>query len=231
VAIGGEVMRLFSPVVDGEIVPRDPFSPDASPLSADIPLLIGTNKDEATLFMFSHPRFGAFTDEDIERHATTAVGEERAGALVSALRTAFPDYSPSHLVAAIATATGLWGDSITLAERKAAQAAPVWMYLLAWETPVARGRLKCPHALEIPLVFDNVEKARSFVGRGEDPQTLADQMSAAWLAFAATGDPNVAGLPVWPAYDLGSRATMVFDLESRVVEDPYAELRKVLQPD
>jgi para-nitrobenzyl esterase len=228
VAIGGEVMRLFTPVVDGEVLPRDPFSPDATPLAADIPVLIGTNKDENTLFMFSHPRFGEFTDEDVERHATTAVGAERAADLIAALRESFPDYSPTHLVAAIGTATGMWGNSITLAERKAAQAAPVWMYLLTWETPVARGRLRCPHALEIPLVFDNVEKARSFVGRGEAPQALADQMSAAWLAFAATGDPNVASLPLWPAYDLESRATMVFDLESRVVEDPYPRLRAVL---
>jgi para-nitrobenzyl esterase len=230
VAIGGEVMRLFTPVVDGEVLPRDPFSPDASPLAADIPLLIGTNKDENTLFMFSHPRFGAFTDEDVERHATTAVGAERAGDLVAVLRETFPGYSPTHLVAAIGTASGMWANSITLAERKAAQGAPVWMYLLTWETPVARGLLKCPHALEIPLVFDNVDKARSFVGRGDQPQALADQMSAAWLAFAATGDPNVAGLPVWPAYDPQSRSTMVFDLESRVVEDPYDELRTLLQP-
>jgi para-nitrobenzyl esterase len=231
VAIGGEVMRLFSPVVDGEVLPRDPFSPDASPLAADIPLLIGTNKDENTLFMFNHPKFGDFTDEDVTRHATTAVGEARAGALVAALREAFPDYSPTHLVAAVGTATGMWGNSITLAERKAAQGAPVWMYLLTWETPAARGRLRCPHALEIPLVFDNVEKARSFVGRGEAPQALADQMSAAWLAFATAGDPNVATLPVWPAYDTTSRATMVFDLESRVVEDPYPGVRAVLAAD
>jgi para-nitrobenzyl esterase len=122
----------------------------------------------------------------------------------------------------------MWGNSIRLAELKAAQGAPVFMYLLTWETPVARGRLKCPHALEIPLVFDNVEKARNFVGRGEEPQKVADQMSAAWLAFARTGDPNATGLPQWAPYDARRRATMLFDLESRVVEDPYRPLREVV---
>jgi para-nitrobenzyl esterase len=228
VAIGGDVMRLYAPVVDGQALPRDPFCPDASPLAADVPLLIGVNKDETTLFMFNHPRFGEFTEEDVARHASKAVGD-RAEDLVAALRTAFPDYSPTHLVAAVGTVTGMWANSITLAERKAAQRAPVWMYLLAWETPVARGRLRCPHALEIPLVFDNVEAARSFVGRGEAPQRLADQMSAAWLAFARTGDPNATCLPVWPPYDATRRATMVFDLESRVTQDPYAGVRRVLQ--
>jgi para-nitrobenzyl esterase len=227
VAVEGDVMRLYAPVVDGVALPRDPFAPDASPLAAGIPLLIGTNKDENTLFMFNHPRFGEFTDEDVERHARTAVGE-RALELVAELRSAFHDYSPTHLVAAVGTATGMWGGSITLAERKAAQSAPVWMYLLTWETPVARGRLKCPHALEIPLVFDNVDKARSFVGRGDEPQAVADQMSAAWLAFARTGDPNTGALPPWPRYDAARRSTMIFDVESHVAEDPNRRLRQVL---
>ncbi|HSZ53267.1 MAG TPA: carboxylesterase family protein [Caulobacteraceae bacterium] len=227
VAIGGDVMRLYTPVMDGDVLARDPFQPDATPLSGDIPLLIGTNKDENTLFMFSHPKFGSFTDEDVDRHATTAAGG-RAGRLIAELKKAFADYSPTHLVAAIGTATGMWGNSILLAERKAEQSAPVFMYLLTWETPVARGRLKSPHAIEIPLVFDNVEKARSFVGRGEEPQKVADQMSAAWLAFARAGDPNAPGLPEWPRYDARRRATMIFDLESRVTDDPYRALREVV---
>jgi para-nitrobenzyl esterase len=124
----------------------------------------------------------------------------------------------------------MWSGSITLAERKAAQqAAPVFMYQLTWETPVARGRLKSPHAIEIPLIFDNVEKARSFVGRGDEPQVVADQMSSAWLAFARTGDPNTAGVPAWPAYDAETRATMMFNLQSQVVNDPNAEVRTLLQ--
>jgi para-nitrobenzyl esterase len=227
VAIGGDVMRLYTPVVDGEVLPRDPFQPDASPLAAGIPLLIGTNKDENTLFMFSHPKFGSFTDEDVDRHATTAVGE-RAAHLIAELKKVFAHYSPTHLVSAIGTASGMWGNSIRLAERKASQGAPVFMYLLTWETPVARGRLRCPHALEIPLVFDNVEKARNFVGRGDEPQKVADQMSAAWLAFARAGNPNAPGLPQWPAYDARRRATMIFDLESRVVDDPHPGVRNVL---
>jgi para-nitrobenzyl esterase len=223
VKVEGEAIRLYTPVLDGEAIPRHPFAPDASPLNADVPLLIGTNKDENTLFLFSHPRFGEFTEEDAAKHASSVAGE-KAEALLAAVRKAFPDYSPTHLAAACATAAGMWANSVTLAERKAAQgAAPAFMYLLTWETPVSRGRLRSPHALEIPLVFDNVEKARNFVGRGEAPQILAEQMSEAWLAFARTGDPG------WPAYDASRRATKVFDLESRVEEDPYAEVRQVLQ--
>ena len=229
VAAGGDVMRLYTPVVDGAALPRDPFTPDASPLASGVPLLIGTNKDENTLFMFNLPKFGSYTDEDVQRHAVNAVGEARASALVEELKGVFPDYSPTHLVAAIGTAVGMWANSITLAERKAAQSPGVWMYQLVWETPVARGRLRSPHAIEIPLVFDNVEKARNFVGRGEEPQALAEQMSQAWLAFARSGDPNTGGVPAWPRYDQAKRSTLFFDVESRVVEDPYSGLRTLLQ--
>jgi para-nitrobenzyl esterase len=222
VELPGEAMRLYTPVLDGVAIPRDPFEPDASPLNADVPVLIGTNKDENTLFLFSHPRFGEFGPDDIAKLAKSTVGA-RAEALVAALRAAFPDYNDTHLYAAVGTATGMWGNSVKLAERKAAQgSAPAYMYLLTWETPVAKGRLRSPHAVEIPLVFDNVEKARNFVGRGEGPEDLARQMSAAWLSFARTGDPG------WPAYDAENRATKIFDLESRVENDPFAEVRKVL---
>jgi para-nitrobenzyl esterase len=224
VKVPGDVMRLFTPVVDGLALPRDPFEPDASPLNPDVPLLIGTNKDESTLFMLGHPKFGNFDEDDLARHAKTAAGD-KAEALVASLRAAYPDYNPTHLASGVGTAVGMWAGSIKLAERKAAQgSAPVWMYMLTWETPVAKGRLRTPHALEIPLVFDNVEKARNFVGRGEAPQGVADQMSSAWLAFARTGDPG------WPAYDAQARTTKLFDTESRLVDDPLPEVRKVLQP-
>jgi para-nitrobenzyl esterase len=123
----------------------------------------------------------------------------------------------------------MWLNSVQLAERKAAQkAAAVYMYRLDWETPVARGALRCPHALEIPLVFDNVEAARNFVGRGEAPAQVAELMAPAWLAFARTGNPSTAALPAWPAYEANARATMVFDLQPRVENDPFSEIRALL---
>lgn len=226
-AVSGGPLGGFAPCVDGLALPRNPFEPDAPEISKDVPVLIGTNKDEATLFLLGDFRFGGYDEAQMWERARQAAGD-KAQALVEALRAEFPDYSPSHLASAAQTAMGMWSGSLTLAERKAAQkGAPVYMYLLAWETPVAKGRLRSPHALEIPLVFDNVEKSRNFLGRGEEPQVLAEQMSEAWLAFARTGDPNAAALPDWPAYDAERRSTMVFNLESRVVDDPYARVRKV----
>jgi para-nitrobenzyl esterase len=218
----------FSPCIDGAALTRDPFVPDAPAQSKDIPVMIGTNKDESTLFMRGAPDFGSVTEEKLLERTKRSAGD-KAEKLLAALRAIYPDYTPTYLQSAVQTAQGMWMGSIQLAERKAAQnGAPVYMYMLTWETPVARGALKSPHALEIPLVMDNVERARDFVGRGDAPVSLAEQMAPAWLAFAKTGNPNHGGVPAWPAYDAKTRATMLFNLESKIANDPNAEVRKIL---
>ena len=112
------------------------------------------------------------------------------------------------------------GDAVPYRERQAALGgAPVYFYVLEWETPVDGGKWRSPHALEIGFVFDNVAKSESMSGIGSDQQRIADLMSEAWLAFARTGDPNNALLPQWPTYDAVKRASLVFDLELTVVED------------
>src|SRR5262249_7592021 len=118
--------------------------------------------------------------------------------------------------------------SVTIAERKATQEPPVYAYLLEWKTPVVEGVLGATHALDLPLMFNNVESARVFVGPGEAPQKLADKMQAAWFAFAHTGNPNCPLLPEWPAYEVNRRATMIFDNVCRVQDDPLKDVRLAL---
>lgn len=218
----------FVPCVDGIALPRKPFIPDAPPISAKIPLLIGSNKDEMTIFNTADKKFGTSTDEEFVAHVRTALPDQ-AEALIPALHKAFAKYSPSHLITATNTMKGYWIATVLQAERKAMQrAAPVYAYLLAWETPVDGGRLRSHHALDLPLVFNNVESSRSMVGPGPEPQRVADLMSSAWIAFARTGNPNTDALPQWPAYTLRRRATMVFNVDSRVQDDPYGEIRRIL---
>jgi para-nitrobenzyl esterase len=221
------LMGVFAPSIDGVALAGHPFDPVAPAISAGVPVMIGVNKDETTLFQFTAPGFGQWTEEDLMKRARAAVGD-KADALVEALRAALPDYSPTYLICAVRSVTMFWIDSVRIAERQAAQGAPVFMYQLDWETPAARGALKSPHALEIPLVFDNVEVARSFVGRGDAPQRMAELMASAWLAFARSGKPSTPALPAWPAYDAKSRATLMFDLEPRLEHDPLAKVREIL---
>jgi para-nitrobenzyl esterase len=217
----GGMMRL-APVVDGVVLPSDPFTPAAPEISANVPILIGSNKDEMTLFTAAEPWFGTLTDTQLSERAKMIAGS-KAEPLIAAFRKLHPDYSPTYLLNQVLTANTMFAGSITLAERKAAQkAAPAYMYYLIWETPVVNGLFKSPHTLDIPFMFDNVDKARVLVGPGPEPEALARQMSGAWLAFARTGNPN------WPSYTAERRATMLFDVNSRVADDPNGEIRKIL---
>ena len=57
---------------------------------------------------------------------------------------------------------------------------------------------------------------------------LSKQISGAWAAFARTGDPNHAGLPMWRRYDPRDKQCMIFNVASRSGPDPQAVPRSVL---
>ncbi len=206
----------WSPVMDGRIIPQHPFDPLAPAISAHVPLIIGTNKDEATLFQLADPSL-ATLDEDGLRRRVSAFAGPATEELIAAYRAAQPEAAPATILSSIASDRLMRIHSITLAERKFAQgAAPVFMYLFTWETPVLNGRLRSCHALEIPFVFDNLSSATRFTGNGPECQGIADEMSEDWLAFAHTGRPG----PNWPAWTPTERATKIFDRVCRIEHDP-----------
>jgi para-nitrobenzyl esterase len=101
----------------------------------------------------------------------------------------------------------------------------VYLYYFRWETPVNGGKLKTPHGMEVPMVFDNVKISARTTGGGPDAMALADKVSDAWIAFAKTGNPNTPKLPNWPAFNSTDWPTMVFNNESKVEKDPIREQR------
>ncbi len=224
----GRGAAWLGPVMDNFALGGHPFDPAAPSQAASVPLLIGHTKDEGTFFLLNEPKFGRFSEDDLRERAERLV-PGKAAALLEALRKARPGASASEHMSDLVTAISMFVGSATIAERKAAQPAPVYAYRLDWETPVAGGALKSTHALDVPMVFKTVDRARAFVGEGPAPDKIAGAMSKAWIAFARTGDPNVAELPPWPRYDAEHRATMLISEQSRVVNDPDGEIRRLLQ--
>jgi para-nitrobenzyl esterase len=219
-------LRGWSPVVDGLALPQHPFDPVAPAISASVPLIIGTNKDEAMLFLLSDEQLYTLDEAGLQARAEAMVGDA-AASLIAAYRHTYPQATPGDLYVALLSDRMFRINSIRQAGRKYAQgAAPVFMYLFTWETPILNGRLRSCHALEIPFVFDNLSAGRNFTGEGPERAALAENMSEAWLAFARDGRPGYRGLPSWPAYDLDDRATMIFDTECRVENDPGGEVRR-----
>jgi para-nitrobenzyl esterase len=216
----------FGPVVDGVDLPRHPCDSDAPALSDDVPLLIGDTKDEATRFLVDDDAVWERTLSENElRRRLEALAAAEAGRALDLYRTRAPGANPAELLIAATTGAQFWIRSVLYAERKAARRqAPVFMYSLGWETPVLGGRLKAPHALDLPFVFDTTEVADATRGASGAAE-LASLMSASWAAFARTGNPNTPGLPDWPAYEPAARSVMVFDAACRTIADPDAEAR------
>ncbi len=225
--MGGGAGFSFNPIVDGIAITRDPFTPDAPASSADIPLLLGYTRDELTLFMAAQPWFGTMTEDQLKQFSGF---NPKAPALIEAWRKIRPDFSPTYLFTAMASSTFAMGGSITLADRKVALGkAPVFMWQMEWETPVANGLFKSPHTMEIPFMLNSWRRVPQFVGPAKPAANMAKQIAGAWVAFARTGQPDGPTTPHWPAYDSTTRATMVFNNTSKVVNDPYPEVRKILQ--
>jgi para-nitrobenzyl esterase len=216
--------HALAPVVDGIGLPAHPFDPVAAPTAAAVPLLIGTCRDEMTLFTTAIPGFAMLTEQVLPTVAATMNGAD-SGALLEVYGRTRPGSSPADRLIALMTDRFRVG-SIRLAERKVAGGpAPVFMYRFDFTTPVLGGALRACHALDIAFCFDNLDTTRLHGGRPEAP-ALAERVSEAWLAFARSGEPNHAGLPAWPAYDTDRRATMLFDVDCRVADDPDAEERR-----
>jgi len=151
---------------------------------------------------------------------------ENGEALIETYSKLNPGATPSDLFFLIASDYRYSGPVMKIAERRAALGqGPVHLYYFTWETPVEGGRLKSPHTMEIPFVFDNVQISRGITGGGADAMALAGKLSETWLAFARTGDPNTSKLPHWPAFNPTERPTMVINNQSKVVADPIREQR------
>lgn len=210
----------FNPVIDGAFFPGGPFAPDAPAPSADVPLMIGSNKDEQSLFLGHLPWVTGATFDNLPAAMKPYLGE-RAGEVIARYRAAQPTLPADQIGLIIVGDLGVRMMSLQMAERKLAQkAADVFVYLFTWETPVLGGRLRSTHTLEIPFVFSTHGTAEL---TGDDPARLplGETMSRAWIAFARSGNPG------WPAYNTTDRPTMVFDLPSRVAFDPFGAERRV----
>ena len=219
----------FGPVVDGTIVPRHPFDPDTPDLSDDIPLLVGDTKDEASLFLSQDDKVweGTLTEAEL-RERVAAVAGEHTDRVVATYRRVYPE-EPGGAADRHATDFNFRVRSLTMAERRARKSrAGTFMYSFAWETPAFGGRLKSPHAMDVPFTFETVHLLAPS-DRNEQAFALAAKMAGTWAAFARTGMPDCPAIPRWPDYTLERRATLILDENCRVEDDPGGKTRALWQ--
>ncbi|HVZ07537.1 carboxylesterase/lipase family protein [Rhodopila sp.] len=198
-ALGPSPMPLldrypFGPVVDGDILPAQPFDPAAPDISADIPLMIGDMKDETAYFLAADDRFWNRTLTEAElRDRVAALAGGRTDDVLDVYGRLYGHLNPAERLLAIATDANFRIRSLVLAQRRAAKnRGPVWMYSFEWETPVLDGRLKAPHVLDVPFVFNTLDLTNATDG-GAAAHALADTVSGVWAAFARNGRPDHRG--------------------------------------
>lgn len=217
--LGGGV--YFGPVLDMKWLTRHPFWPDANPQSNHIPMILGNTRDETRAFIA--PDSAKMRDLRWDNIAERIAPELRIDILpewvVSEYRAKFPGWTPEQVFYDATTAGRSWRGQVIEAEERAKAGAPGWVYQLDFgaRTDPRRGAF---HTMDIPLVFGTLDAAGSQTGTGADAFTASKAMQDSFVAFASTGDPNHAGLPRWPRYRLDKRATMLFDVRSRIENDP-----------
>lgn len=232
------VSSAWLPVVDGRSLPRDPFSPDAPPLSNDVPMILGNTHDETRgLIGGGQPALFSLTWDELpsalEKNVGSFLGPVKPETVVAKYREWYPQYSAADVFFSATTAFRSWPGQVIEAQRRAESPAQrrTWVYEMDWPSPVAGGRFRAPHTVDIPFFFDNLAVAPGMVGGApedlERAQPLATAMSETLIAFAKTGDPNHPALPHWPAYGLDRRATMIWNTPPQVVDDPRKNEREL----
>lgn len=219
-AAAGSIMS-FTPVVDGHYLPANPFIPQASPYLNDVPIIIGTNRDEIALMVAGDPRRRRLTEEELIERLTARFGD-KYDSILNVYRKTRPDATPWDLFIGITSEDRRLGCIRLVESKMAAGKAPVFMYLFTWESDYKGYLFKASHALEIPFVFDTTEDM-PLTGERHDKPQLVDSTSGAWLAFAHTNNPGHPGIPEWEPYTLEKRATMILDVPCRLEYDPARE--------
>ena len=211
---------------DNAVLPDDIFGDIGRGSNPEVKVLIGTNEDEMLYFRLY--------DADFERTLMREYHEKGSvmGRDFRRVREAADRYTAGSTdpMRYVDFAGEYWlrQPSIVLAEGQTKH-NDVYMYLFTWDS--ARPGMGACHACELPFVFGHLTgtEVESLTGP-TPPAGLSRRIQAAWTAFAATGDPTVAGEPAWPRYTVPTRATvLITDGPWTVVNDPKGGARRLLR--
>ncbi len=194
----------MAPVVDGWVVPDDPMTIFAEGRQNDVPLIVGSNRDEATMFTM-------MTRLPTSVEAANELTRREFGGQAEAILAAYPVAARADIRRSI---NALLGDLIFVAPARYVArsmgnvSSPVYCYHFAHVPPGPTGAMMgAHHASEIAYVFKQLSLAPTVSAADE---RIAELMQGYWVQFAATGDPNGEGLPNWPAFETESDEALVF---------------------
>jgi para-nitrobenzyl esterase len=221
--------RGFNPVVDGVVLPQDPYYPEPAPTAAEVPMLICSTTNEIS-YAWMDPAFETITLDEVVEKVKVRAGfragfGDKARDVVEAYAKGFPDKTPAEIWSLVSSTRQR---TVALADAKSKQPAPVYVSWFAWQPPLFDGRIGAFHCADICFWFHNTDLMLTHSGGGARPRRLAARMAGSLLQFMRNGDPNGGGLPTWPRYTSTRGETMVLDDVSEARNDPDREARKSL---
>jgi para-nitrobenzyl esterase len=217
----------WSPCVDGKIINMRSFFDAAPEISKDVPMLVGSVSEEGNQ-MSSRP-----AEEEWRSNLAKAYGEEKAIAIITALKKAYPQKEIQTLSYICSGKPGLNGlgmrnNVVKMARLKhELKAAPAFAYYFTWQTQMLDGVPGAWHTADLQFCFDNTRLCNQGTGNTPEAQALAGKMASSWAAFAATGKPSIPGL-IWMPTEPDTNRTMIWDNECRMADDPEGEARKII---
>lgn len=228
-AKGGGMMRGFSPVVDGKVLPQHPYDPEGAPSAANVPMIISSVQDEMSASWADSSLESITLDQVVEKlkeRAGFGAGfGDKAKEVVDSYVKAFPGKKPVEIWSLVSSnRQGV----VMLADVKSKQAAPVFVNWFTWQPPLFDNRMRAFHCVDISFWFYNTDVMLTHSGGGPRPRALSTKMAGALLQFMKNGDPNGPGLPKWPKYSAAQGETMIFNDRCEAKNDPDREARKAL---
>jgi para-nitrobenzyl esterase len=217
----------WSPCVDGKVINMRSFFDAAPEISRNVPMLIGSVSEEGNR-MSSKP-----TEKEWHANLAKAYGEEKATAIVVALKKAYPQKQTRTLSYMCSGSPGLNGlamrnNVVKMARLKhELKAASAYAYYFTWRTPILDGIPGAWHTADLQFCFDNTKRCEQGTGNTPEAQALGKKMAASWAAFAATGNPSIPGLR-WEPSSPESNKTMIWDNRCRMADDPDGEARRII---
>ncbi|MFD4467267.1 carboxylesterase/lipase family protein [Rhodococcus sp. NPDC058505] len=212
--------RAFAPVVDGDLLPRHPLDAFAAGHAHPVPLIVGTNANEGTMF----PRFLDIIPTDPVR--IEKMFAETQPRVRSRILTAYPRYPGRRAAVQLGGDVTFWEPSILVAQGHTA-AAPTYSYRYDFAPNLLRWTgFGATHATELLAVFGAVDhplgKAASALGGRDGLRMVTNIMQTHWLHFARYGRPR----DTWPRYSIENRETLIVDAPARIEHDPDGDKRR-----
>ena len=211
----------WTPTLDGRLITVRSFHDTAPEVSKHVPMLIGSVSEEGMQYR-QNP-----TEVEWRENLTKIFGEQKAAALISAMKKAHPEKAIRTLSYGVA-GLNFRNNVARMVKLKHDQGgAPVYQYWFCWQSPMLDGICGAWHTAELAFCFDNTKRCEQGTGNTPEAQALAKKMATAWANFAKTADPSQPGLK-WTPSDPARGQTMVFDNDCRMEDDPEGEVRKIL---